>query len=166
MMQSGGRRIKRSIILDMNSIKFCDAPLLAEFSKVDLVHDFLSNKITAIQQYSQQSPTHFDSPLDGPQVTNAEVFRAYIESYLRKHPDIHQENLPFLIHSLEPSANGLPIEIYVFARTTVWEQYELIQAQIFDHLIAAANYFDLRLFQQPTGTDFNNLVTKRVSVAA
>lgn len=154
MVESGGRRIKRSIIIDMNSIKFCDREMLNRVGKIDLIHSYIMEKLDLIEAYRHEHADHIDSPLDGPQVTNVEIFRAYISAYLKNHPDIHQEDLSFLVRSLAPSESGLPIEVYAFARTTAWEPYEKIQAEIFDHLIAAALSFDLRLFQQPTGLDF------------
>ena len=95
-----------------------------------------------------------DLPLDGPQVTNVEIFRMYVEAYLKNHPKIHTHEMDFVIRELAPSSAGLPIELYVFTKTTKWNEYEHIQAEIIDHLLAAAAFFDLRIFQQPTGTDF------------
>jgi miniconductance mechanosensitive channel len=83
-----------------------------------------------------------------------EIFREYIEGYLNNHPDIHTENMDFIIRELAPTSTGLPVEIYVFTRTTQWKQYERIQGEIVDHLLAAASFFDLRLFQEPAGSDF------------
>jgi len=157
MKESGGRRIQRSMSVDMVSIRFCDPDLLATLSKIDIIHDFLEEKIRAIEAYKQEHMDHFDSPLDGPQITNIEIFRAYITAYLRNRPDIHQEGMPFLVRVLSPNPSGLPIELYIFAKTTRWETYEAIQAEIFDHLLAAAPNFELRVFQQPTGLDFSNL---------
>ncbi len=156
MKESGGRRIQRSLSVDMVSIKFCDPDLLDRLSKIDLVHDFLEEKIEAIESYKKDHIAHYDSPLDGPQITNIEVFRTYITSYLRNRSDIHQKGLPFLVRVLSPNPTGLPIELYIFAKTTQWEVYEAIQAEIFDHLLAAAPNFDLRVFQEPTGLDFSN----------
>ena len=85
------------------------------------------------------------------------MFRAYIVAYLRNRPDLHQTGMPFLVRSLSPRSGGLPIEVYVFTKTTEWEAFESIQAEIFEHLLAAANYFDLRVFQEPTGLDFSNV---------
>jgi miniconductance mechanosensitive channel len=93
--------------------------------------------------------------LDGPQITNVEVFRKYIDSYLRNRDDIFHDNMPFLVRSLSPTPTGLPIEIYAFTKTTEWTKYELIQADIFDHLVSAAQNFGLRIFQEPTGLDFS-----------
>ena len=156
MKESGGRRIQRSLSVDMVTIKFCDPDLLNRLSKIDLIHDFLVEKIAAIESYKQQNLANYDSPLDGPQLTNIEIFRTYIAAYLRNRPDIHQDGKPFLVRVLSPNPTGLPIELYIFARTTKWEEYEAIQAEIFDHLLAAAPNFDLRVFQEPTGMDFSN----------
>ena len=154
MQQSGGRRIQRSILIDMNSIKICNDAVLNQLSKIDLIQEYLESRLRTIREYQAADPEKYDSPLDGPQITNSEVFRAYIVAYLRKRVDIHQTEMPFLVRTLEPGPNGLPVEIYIFTRTTQWEEYEDIQSEIFDHLIAAAGEFGLRVFQQPTGLDF------------
>jgi miniconductance mechanosensitive channel len=160
MQEAGGRRIQRSILVDMTSMKFCDEELLNELSKIDLIDDYLELKKKEIKDYKQEHADHYDSPLDGPQVTNTELFRVYIETYLRNCDDIHHERLPFLVRSLAPTPTGLPLEIYVFTKTTQWEAYEAIQSEIFDHLLSAAWHFDLRLFQEPTGMDFSAFAEK------
>jgi miniconductance mechanosensitive channel len=154
MQQSGGRRIQRSILVDMNTIKFCDESMLERLSRIDLIQDYLAERIQSIAGYRLENNSHYDSSLDGPQITNTEVFRSYIVAYLRNRPDIHQEGMPFLVRALAPNPTGLPIELYIFTSTTQWEEYEAIQAEIFDHLLAAAGHFDLRVFQEPTGLDF------------
>ena len=161
MTEAGGRRIKRDITLDMNSIQFCTPEMLAKFRIVDLLETYIDEKAAVIKKYKAESGEQSDFPLDGPQVTNAEVFRKYIELYLKNRPDIHKETLTLLVRDLAPSERGLPIEIYAFTKTTAWADYEGIQAEIFNHLIAAANFFDLRLFQQPTGFDMANAVIRR-----
>ena len=155
MTESGGRRIQRSLLVDMTSIKFCDEAMLQRLSKIDLIHDYLQERIVSIEAYRQEHADQYDSPLDGPQITNTEVFRRYIINYLKSRPDIHHEAMPFLVRSLAPNPTGLPIELYIFTRTTQWEVYEQIQAEIFDHLLGAAGHFDLRVFQEPTGMDFS-----------
>ncbi len=157
MSESGGRRIKRSIILDIGSVKFCDQAMLSSLQKIDLIKEYLSAKLEEIDQYSI-GKAQSDSPLDGPQITNSEIFRAYIAAYLRGRDDIHQEKLTFLIRSLAPERHGLPIELYIFTKTIDWIAYENIQAEIFDHLLAIAPVFELRVFQDPTGLDFSKLV--------
>ena len=154
MKESGGRRIQRSLLVDMVSIKFCSEAMLDKLRRIDLIQDYLEERISSIRAYQQEHADHYDSPLDGPQITNIEVFREYIVRYLKNRPDIHSEGLPFLVRALSPRPNGLPIEVYIFTKTTEWEKYELIQAEIFDHLLAAASNFDLRVFQEPTGLDF------------
>ncbi|PKO13646.1 MAG: mechanosensitive ion channel protein MscS [Chloroflexi bacterium HGW-Chloroflexi-10] len=157
MQESGGRRIQRSLSVDMLSIKFCNESLLARLGKIDLISDLITKKISELNTYQKEHAEHFDEALDGPQITNIEIFRSYIVSYLKNRSDIIQEGMPFLVRSLSPTTSGLPIEIYVFARTTEWLKYEMIQAEIFDHLMAAAQIFDLRIFQTPSGLDFSQL---------
>lgn len=154
MQESGGRRIKRSIYIDLGSIRFCDEEMLARFHKVDILQGYLDRKLTEIQAENQGKGISMDSPLDGRQLTNLGTFRAYIEAYLRHHPGIHQEGMTFLVRQLAPGPKGVPLEIYVFTKTTEWVAYEKIQADIFDHLLASVPLFDLRVFQEPTGMDF------------
>jgi miniconductance mechanosensitive channel len=159
MKEAGGRRIQRSILIDMNSIKVCSDELLEQLAKIDLIQDHVKQRMKSIKDYQLENADHFDSPLDGPQVTNTEIFRVYIENYLRCRKDIHLSGMPFLVRNLAPTPSGLPIEIYLFAKTTVWEEYEKIQSEIFDHLLAATGYFGLQVFQEPTGMDFGKLMT-------
>lgn len=157
MQESGGRRIKRSLSLDLTSITFCDLAALKQYRKVNAIQDFLDKKIASIEKYQRGNQGEISSPLDGPQVTNATVYRAYIEAYLMSRADIYSEGMTFLIRELAPGPTGLPIELYIFTKTIDWVQYELIQAEIIDHLIAAADHFDLRIFQEPTGRDLSRL---------
>jgi miniconductance mechanosensitive channel len=157
MQESGGRRIQRSFSIDMVSIKFCESEQLEEFQKIDLICDKVEKKINNLKAYQLKHQAHFDSPLDGPQITNIEIFRMYISAYLRNREDIFHDNMPFLVRSLSPTPTGLPIEIYAFTKTTEWTHYEFIQADIFDHLVSAAQNFGLRIFQEPTGLDFSML---------
>lgn len=164
MQESGGRRIQRAIRIDMNSVKFCDEAMLRQFERIDLIQDYLTQRIKALESYERESTREFDSPLDGPQITNTEIFRAYIEAYLKNREDINHTDMPFLVRTLEPTPTGLPIEVYIFTRTTRWESYEAIQAEIFDHLLAAAGHFGLRVFQEPTGMDFAAFARHRAEV--
>lgn len=158
MIESGGRRIQRALSVDMVSIKFCDRQMLDRLRKIDLLTEFMEETIRKLETYQDEHRDHYDSPLDGPQITNIEVFRAYINVYLKHRPDIYITERPFLVRVLAPTPNGLPVELYIFAKTTDWVAYEMIQAEIFDHLLAAAQNFDLRVFQQPTGLDFSAMV--------
>ncbi|MFL2933208.1 MAG: mechanosensitive ion channel family protein [Nitrososphaerales archaeon] len=158
MEQSGGRRIKRSINIDISSIKFCNDSLLSNFSKIDLLSSYLKEKDILLSKTNKN--TKIDDTfhqLNSRTLTNIGTFRAYVISYLRNHDSIN-ENMTFLVRQLPPSENGLPIEIYVFSNDNEWINYENIQSDIFDHLIAATNYFDLRIFQNPSGYDLNSLV--------
>lgn len=155
MKESGGRRIQRSLLVDMVSIKFCSREMLDRLCKVDLLNNMLVERIAKIDAYQREHADHYDSPLDGPQITNIEIFRAYIVEYLKNRTDIYIEDRPFLVRVLSPGPTGLPVELYIFAKTTDWATYEAIQAEIFDHLLAAAHVFELRVFQEPTGLDFN-----------
>ena len=157
MAESGTRRIQRAVTVDMLSIKFCDDDLLARLSRIDLIYSFIEERQEALAAYRQHAGADYDSPLDGPQITNVEVFRRYILEYLKRRSDIQQEGVPFLVRSLAPQPTGLSIELYIFAKTIDWAIYEGIQAEIFDHLLAAAPSFELRVFQEPTGLDFKAL---------
>lgn len=155
MSDSGGRRIKRALYIDMTSIKFCSDEMLARFEKFALLKDYLLTKKEEIAIYNEERNIDTTELINGRRQTNVGVFRAYIVNYLRNHPQVHQ-NMTFLVRHLEPTANGLPIQIYVFSRDQVWAHYEAIQADIFDHLLAAAPHFELRVFQNPSGYDFRS----------
>ena len=157
MSQSGGRRIKRSINIDMTSIKFCDELMLRKYQKFDLVSDYLENKISDVNQHNDNKNINNNiNVINGRNLTNVGTFRAYIQAYLRNNPNIHKE-MTFLVRQLSPGRNGLPIEIYIFSNDIDWINYESIQADIFDHLLAAIQEFDLRIFQNPTGNDFKEI---------
>jgi miniconductance mechanosensitive channel len=140
----------------MNSMRFCTSEDLQKLRRIDLIQDFLDEHLASIEEFRSRNGSNMDSELDGPQITNTEVYRAYIEAYLRRRDDIHQSGMPFLVRTLAPKPTGLPIELYIFTKTTAWESYEAIQADIIDHLIAAAPHFGLRVFQEPTGMDFSS----------
>lgn len=156
MSESGGRRIKRSLFIDMSTIKFCTDEMLEHFKKFDLIKNYIVEKQEEIIRYNQEHVTDPQQLINGRRQTNIGVFRSYIVAYLRNHPKIHQ-GMTFLVRHLEPAQYGLPIQIYVFSSDQAWANYEAIQADIFDHLIAAVPEFDLRLFQNPSGYDFAGL---------
>ena len=156
MSDSGGRRIKRAIQIDMNSVKFCDDRMISKFSKIDIISDYIDSKIKDIGKYNQ-SKNSSDSLLNGRALTNIGTYRKYISSYLTNNSNINKD-MTFLVRQLSPTSNGLPIEIYVFSNNTDWIEYEEIQSDIFDHLIASIKEFDLVLFQNPTGNDFKNKI--------
>ncbi|MFC1818311.1 mechanosensitive ion channel family protein [Thermodesulfobacteriota bacterium] len=156
MSESGGRRIKRALHIDMSSIKFCTDEMLERFRKFDLIKHYITEKQTEIAIYNKEHTSNPEQLINGRRQTNIGVFRAYIIAYLKNHPKIHQ-SMTFLVRHLEPTQYGLPVQIYVFSNDQVWANYEAIQADVFDHLLAAVPEFDLRLFQNPSGYDFSRL---------
>ena len=159
MEESGGRRIKRAIHIDMSSVRFVDDTLLAEMRKVQFLREYLDQRMADIREYNQRHQIDESSPANGRRMTNVGTFRAYLEHYLRQHPMVHTD-LTFLVRQLAPGSHGLPIEIYVFSRDQAWARYEAIQADIFDHVIAVIPLFDLRVFQSPSGADVRALVSR------
>ena len=152
MKDSGGRRIKRPIHIDMRSIRFADEGLLEKFQRFDLLKGYLQSRLDEVNAHNQTVNTDLSELVNGRRLTNIGTFRAYIMAYLKNHPQIRQDRT-FLIRQLEPGDNGLPIEIYIFTDTTVWAEYEAIQADIFDHLLAVIPEFDLAPFQNSTGKE-------------
>lgn len=156
MQKSAGRRIKRAIHIDVNSVQFCDEAALARYSKIDYIKGYISAKKQEVGKFNQQRINDAESIVNGRRLTNIGTFRAYILAYLHHHPDINQQ-LTLLVRQLAPSDLGIPLEIYTFSSEKDWSKYEDIQADIFDHLFAVAREFDLRIFQRPSGTDFQNI---------
>jgi miniconductance mechanosensitive channel len=156
MAESGGRRIKRAINIDMNSIRLCDDVLLARLERIHLLTDYIRTKREQVAAYNREHSIDEDCLVNGRRLTNVGTYRAYIVAFLRQHPMINQD-MTFLVRQLAPTSQGLPLEIYVFSKDKVWANYEAIQADIFDHLLAVTHEFDLHVFQQPAGTDFRLL---------
>ncbi len=158
MSESGGRRIKRALMIDVSSIRFCDEKLLERFSRISLLENYLNSKKEEISTYNRKhaADTRDDLPINGRRQTNMGVFRAYVVAYLKNNEQINQ-NMTFLVRQLTPSEYGLPLEVYVFSKDKRWAHFEDIQADIFDHLFAALPIFDLRAFQNPTGHDLHYL---------
>ena len=154
--RSGGRRIKRSIFIDMTSVKFCTPEMIAKFNRIQYLASYISNKKKELEDYNSSHKIDDSVLVNGRRMTNLGTFRAYLESYLRDHPKI-SKNLTFLVRQLDPGPTGLPIEVYVFSSDQVWANYEGIQADIFDHILAVIPEFGLRVYQNPTGADFQNL---------
>ncbi len=156
MNLSGGRRIKRYVNIDLGSIKFCSSEMLEQFKRIQLISQYIQNRQEEILVYNKKHQVDESTLVNGRRLTNIGVFRSYVEAYLRHHPMIHKD-MTFLIRQLSPSENGLPIEIYVFCKDTNWTAYEAIQADIFDHILAVVPEFDLRVFQEPSGSDFQKI---------
>ncbi len=152
MKDSGGRRIKRPIRIDMRSIQFADEALLEKFQRFDLLKGYLQSRLDEVNVHNQTANTDLSELVNGRRLANIGTFRAYIMAYLKSHPQIRQDRT-FLIRQLAPGDNGLPIEIYIFTDTTVWAEYEAIQADIFDHLLAVIPEFGLAPFQNSSGKE-------------
>jgi miniconductance mechanosensitive channel len=156
MKESGGRRIKRAVYIDMNSIRFCTEEMLERFRKIAVLREYLDKKEKEIADYNARLGIDGSVLVNGRRQTNIGVFRAYVKNYLLNHPMVNPD-MTFLIRQLPSGSQGLPIEIYVFCRDKVWANYEAIQADIFDHILAVIPQFDLRVFQYPSGYDLNGL---------
>ena len=156
MSDSGGRRIKRSIYIDQTSIRFCDEQMIEKFKSFDLLASYLESKLSEVDAENTDKNINMQALVNGRRLTNIGSFRAYIEAYLKNHTMIHKKHT-FLIRQLAPSEKGIAIEIYVFTNITDWIAYEAIQADIFDHLLAVLTEFDLQVFQNPTGKNFEQL---------
>ena len=154
MAESGGRRIKRSIVLDQNSIRFLADEEVLELEKFKMLKDYLAAKRDEIAEWNARELHGEDAPVNARRLTNIGTFRAYVQAYLEWHPRIG-EGFTLLVRQMPPGPQGLPIEIYCFTDTTGWNEYEAIQGDIFDHLLAIVPEFDLKLFQEPTGRDFS-----------
>ena len=135
MFDMGGRRVKRSINIDMNTVRFCTEEELAEFKKQPWMEGFEAT---------------------GKEEVNLYIFRHYVMYYLTHHPKVHQ-GLTMIVRQLQPTAQGMPIELYFFSANTAWVKYEALQAEVFDHVLATLHRFDLKVFQSPTGLDFQKL---------
>jgi miniconductance mechanosensitive channel len=156
MQASGGRRIKRSLIIDTTSIRFCTEEMIDKFSKIHYLSDYISKRQKEIEEYNINNNIDRSSPVNGRALTNIGVFREYITNYLKNHPGIRQD-MSLMVRQLAPNEHGLPLEIYAFTNDTRWTVYESIQSDIFDHLFAVAKEFGLRLFQNPSGHDLRTL---------
>jgi miniconductance mechanosensitive channel len=157
MQESGGRRIKRAINVDLNSIRFCDRETVERFKNIGLAREYMEAKLSEVAGNSPV-PVSPDSAPRTPELTNMDVFQAYVTNYLKSRPDLHQEGMTLMARQLAPSPTGLPLEIYAFTKTVDWDEYEAIQAEIIDHLLGAMPQFDLRVFQERSGSDFRAVV--------
>lgn len=153
MQESGGRRVKRSVNIDMNSVRFCTPEMLDKYRKIKLLADYIDQTEKVIKDYNKAQQIDNSVLVNGRRQTNLGVFRAYLNAYLHNLPTVNDE-MTILVRHLQPTDRGIPVELYFFTRTTDWAPYEQIQADVFDHLLAIVPEFDLRVFQSPTGADF------------
>ncbi len=156
MHETGGRRIKRAIYIDVTSIKFCTPEMLERFKKIQLLTEYIENKEKEIEEYNEEHAIDTSLLVNGRHLTNIGTFRKYIEYYLENHPRVHK-GLIRMVRQLSPDDRGLPLEIYAFVDNTQWVTYENVQADIFDHIFSVVDTFELRIFQKPSGNDMQLL---------
>ncbi len=159
MEESGGRRIKRFINIDMTSVKFCSEEMIQRFRKIQVLGNYIDAKEKEINEFNKKQNIDPSVLANGRRMTNLGTFRKYMEGYLHAHPLIHDQ-MTFLVRQLQPNEKGIPIEIYVFSKDQEWANYEAIQADIFDHILAVIPEFELKIFQNPTGSDFTRLISQ------
>ena len=152
MRESGGRRVKRSVNLDVNSVCFCTPEMLERYKKIVILKEYIEQTEQKVQQYNQQQGIDDSVPVNGIHQTNLGVFRAYLELYLKNLPVVNSD-LTYMVRQLQPTEKGIPLEVYFFSREKDWVPYEKIQADVFDHIFAVVPYFGLKVFQNPSSAD-------------
>lgn len=162
MYDSGGRRIKRSIMIDQHSIGFLEPDQIAKLRRFRLLRRYLEEKQKEIDAWNQTLAEAGKEPVNTRRITNIGTFRAYVDQYLRSHGGIHQE-MTLMVRQLSPTPEGLPLELYCFTNSTAWVDYEGVQADIFDHLLAIMPEFGLQVYQQPSGLDWRKMNLARAS---
>ena len=146
MQETGGRRIKRAVHVKQSSIRFIDEKELQHFKRIQGISEYIDERHAEIKKYNEEYGADKSVAVNGRNLTNMGLFRSYISQYLKNHPDIKQDMM-IMVRQLDPTSKGVPLELYMFADTTIWAKYEGIVADIFDHTLAAARYFDLEIFE-------------------
>lgn len=149
METSGGRRIARSFVIDIDTIKFCTPEMLERFKKFQLVSQYIIDKEKEIEEYNKANNIDDSNYVNGRRQTNIGIFRAYLNAYLANCPFINKD-MTFMVRQLSPTENGIPIQIYAFSSNKAWISYENIQSDIFDHVFAVVSMFDLKIYQKPS----------------
>ncbi|HOW31620.1 MAG TPA: mechanosensitive ion channel [Bacteroidales bacterium] len=152
MKEAGARRMKRSINIDMASVKFCTPEMLEKFRKIEILKNYIDTKQAELQQFNTENNIDDSVLVNGRRQTNIGVFRAYLEAYLLRHPQVHKD-FDLLVRQLQPTPTGIPVEVYAFTTETRWASYENVQSDIFDHILAIVPEFELFVFQSPSGND-------------
>ena len=159
MTESGGRRISRSIIIDLDTIKFCTPEMLEKYKKFQLVAKYIDKKEAEIAEYNKKNNIDTSSLVNGRRQTNIGIFRAYLTEYIKQNPNLNH-NLTMLVRQKDPTEFGVPLQVYCFSAKTDWISYEAIQNDIFDHIYAVINQFDLKIYQRPSSYSINMLNDK------
>jgi miniconductance mechanosensitive channel len=149
MQESDGRRVKRSVLIDMNTIKFCTPEMLDKFRKIAYIKDYIDQTETQIESFNKEFGYDNSVLVNGRRQTNVGVFRAYLEEYLKRHPEVNH-NMIAMVRQLQPTEKGIPVELYFFISNKNWVDYENIQSDIFDHVMAIVPQFRLKIFQYPS----------------
>ncbi len=155
MEQSQGRRIKRAVHIQISSIRFCNSEMIKRFQMFQLVEDYITERQKEIEDYNISHKHDTSVLVNGRKLTNIGVFQVYLENYLKANPAINKE-MTVMVRQLAASPNGLPIEVYAFSKIKAWKDYEKVMADIFDHILASANAFDLKIFENPSGADIQS----------
>lgn len=159
MRESGGRRVKRSINIDMTSVRFCTPEMLAKYRKIQLLKDYIDQTEKVVEEYNKKNNIDNSILVNGRRQTNLGVFRAYLNNYLKSIPTVNQE-LTCMVRQLQPTETGIPLELYFFSVAKDWVPYEGVQADVFDHVLAIIPEFGLRVFQNPSGEDIRRIEIK------
>ena len=159
MQQSAGRRIKRAVHIKKDTIGFCDAAMLDKFQKMELISDYIAERKKEIEAYNAEHSIDTSTLVNGRNMTNIGVLKVYIEKYLHANPNINEEMM-IMVRQLPSSEVGLPLEVYAFSKSKEWKVYESVMSDIFDHILSVVPYFDLQLFESPSGSDFRQLVAR------
>ncbi len=146
MVDTGGRRLKRSVFIKQSTIRFIREEEVAGLEKIQYISDYIHKRTTEINDYNSRTGADKSLLINGRNLTNMGLYRHYIDNYLRNHPDVHKELL-LIVRQLQPTSKGLPLELYFFTATTDWVRYEEIVSDVFDHITAAAGYFGLELYE-------------------
>jgi miniconductance mechanosensitive channel len=157
MTESGGRRIKRAFHIDVSTVRFLTDEEIERFRNFVLLRDYIERKQQELDDYNASIQGDREQRINLRRLTNIGTLRAYLVNYLAKHPRVH-DSMTQMVRQLEPTPNGVPLEIYAFTRTTVWAEYEGIQSDIFDHVFSIVGEFGLAIFQAPAGTDFRRVL--------
>ena len=157
MQESGGRRIKRAVNLKISSIRLADEEMLQRFEKIELVREYIKDRRVQITRHNAENQADTEASIvNGRRMTNIGVFRAYIRNYLSRNSNLNQEMI-HMVRQMDPTEHGVPLEIYCFSKIKTWVEYEIIQSDLFDHILAVVPYFDLEVFEVPAGSDFQKL---------
>jgi miniconductance mechanosensitive channel len=160
MSNSGGRRIKRAIYIKVSSFCFCDDKMLEQFKKYALIKDYILQKEKEIKKTNSTLINNESNPVNSKSLSNIGVFRVYAEKYILSNPHINTK-MTHMVRQLDPTSQGMPLEIYCFTHEKEWEKYEVVKSDIFDHLLTITAQFKLEVFEEPTGRDFRSLVSAK-----